>query len=169
MYGILFWFSSRLIYFCHLLKQCRAVEILVSSSFFEQMNFEQMTLLRFFFSLQFRLKLRFSKKRQLGENCDPHGVTNEKKKKLEKVEHFCSKLFFVEGKKVLHKKKWTFKLLEILHWHLGLSFHNNLLLGFTFNSHKIPNLIHYSSSFCREHNGIKDKKNLYFELKMAPK
>ncbi len=35
-----------LIYFCHLLEQCRAVEILVSSSFFEQMNFEQMTLLR---------------------------------------------------------------------------------------------------------------------------
>ncbi len=41
MYGILFWFSSRLIYFCHLLEQCWAVEILVSSSFFEQMNFEQ--------------------------------------------------------------------------------------------------------------------------------
>ena len=32
MYGILFWFSSRFIYFCHLLKQCRAIEILVSSS-----------------------------------------------------------------------------------------------------------------------------------------
>jgi hypothetical protein len=45
MYGILFWFLSRCIYFCHLLKQCRAIEILVSSSFFEQMNFEQMTLL----------------------------------------------------------------------------------------------------------------------------
>jgi hypothetical protein len=47
MYGILFWFSSRCKYFCHLLERCRAVEILVSSSFFEQMNFEQLTLLPF--------------------------------------------------------------------------------------------------------------------------
>ncbi len=29
----------------HLLEQCRAIKILVSSSFFEQMNFEQLTLL----------------------------------------------------------------------------------------------------------------------------
>jgi hypothetical protein len=47
MYGILFWFLSRFIYFCHLLEQCRAIEILVSSSFFEQMNFEKMTPLCF--------------------------------------------------------------------------------------------------------------------------
>ena len=45
MYGILFWFLSRCKYFCHLLERCQAVAILVSSSFFEQMNFEQLTLL----------------------------------------------------------------------------------------------------------------------------
>ncbi len=32
-------------FFWHLLEQCRAVDILVSSSFFEQMNFEQLILL----------------------------------------------------------------------------------------------------------------------------
>jgi hypothetical protein len=40
-------FFEQFHFFCHLLEQCRAVEILVSSSFFEQMNFEQLTLLRF--------------------------------------------------------------------------------------------------------------------------
>ena len=51
MYCILFWFLSRFIYFCHLLKQCRAIEILVLSSFFEQMTFEQMTLLRLYIQI----------------------------------------------------------------------------------------------------------------------
>jgi hypothetical protein len=39
-------FFEQFNFFWHLLKQCRAIEILVSSSFFEQMNFEQLTLLR---------------------------------------------------------------------------------------------------------------------------
>jgi hypothetical protein len=38
-------FFEQFHFFWHLLEQCRAVKILVSSSFFEQMNFEQMTLL----------------------------------------------------------------------------------------------------------------------------
>jgi hypothetical protein len=69
---------------------------------FVKSNFHFFSLSKFFFLSAISSQIKIQQKRQLGENCDPHGVTNEKKKKLEKVEHFCSKLFFVEGKKVLH-------------------------------------------------------------------
>ncbi len=54
-------FFEQLNFFWHLLEQCRAIEILVSSSFFKQMNFEQLTLLQFKIFYSFRPKIEWNR------------------------------------------------------------------------------------------------------------
>ncbi len=100
MYGILFWFSNSFNLFCYLLNICRAIAILMMSSFFEQMNFEQMTIsqefnifLKNFLSQHSKMTAKFDTK----QNIDSLKLRSLKTWKFPFNLVFDSQIFFKNG------------------------------------------------------------------------